>query len=391
MMSYTPRILIVDDEPRLCDSLKTLLSHHGYEARTNTSGQEALQSLAENRFDLVLLDIVMPDIDGYQVMDYIDRHDLETPVISMTGLASTDSAVAAFRAGAKEYLKKPLDYEELLKTVRNLLDQGKGDEAYKQVSERLFKARGETRAATRAKHNPMASLCHEMLIPVKGVIGMTKLLLDTELTAEQRECAKTLHATAEGLREIIDGDLGFLPGQKDTLDLEIIDFDLQATMDALSDSLAERILTKGLQFACLIHPHVPSRLRGDPRRLRQILLNLSDNALKFTDRGNVVIQVSPAGETDTHATLRFAITDTGIGIPADGVNRLFSSIFRGDDSTRPTQRGTGLGLVISKCLVQMMGGEIGVHSHEGKGSTFWFTAILGKQPAGRRQAPRTFS
>jgi signal transduction histidine kinase len=228
----------------------------------------------------------------------------------------------------------------------------------------------------------MASICHEMLIPVKGVLGMAKLLLDTELTAEQRECTKTLHATAESLREIINGDWGFLHREGDTLDLGIINFDLQATMDALSDSLAERVLTKGLQFACLIHPHVPTHLRGNPRRLRQILLNLSDNALKFTERGKVVIKVSPAGETDTQVTLRFAITDTGIGIPAHGVNRLFHSLFRGDGSTRPTQRGTGLGLPISKCLVQMMGGEIGVHSHEGRGSTFWFTAILGKQPPG---------
>jgi DNA-binding NtrC family response regulator len=132
IMSYTPKILIVDDEPRLCDSLKTLLSYHGYEAHTSTCGQEALRSLAENGFDLVLLDIVMPDIDGYQVMDYIDRHSLETPVISMTGHASIESAVAAFRGGADDYLRKPLDYEKLLKTVENVLYQKKGNDQNKQ-------------------------------------------------------------------------------------------------------------------------------------------------------------------------------------------------------------------------------------------------------------------
>lgn len=381
-MSHTPKILIVDDEPRLCDSLKTLLSYHGYEAHTSTRGREALRSLVENGFDLVLLDIVMPDIDGYQVMDYIDRHSLETPVISMTGHASIESAVAAFRGGADDYLRKPLDYEELLKTVRNVLDQKKGNDEHKQVSERLLKAEVETKAASRAKRKLMPSMCHEMRIPVNGVIGMTKLLLDTELTSEQRECAEMLHATGESLREIIDGDSDFSQVERDTFGLGIIDFDLQATMEALSDSLAERVLTKGLQFACLLHPEVPGRLRGDPRKLRQILLNLSDNALKFTERGKVFIQVSLAGETDTHVMLRFAITDTGIGIPADRVNRLFNSMFQADGPTRPTQGGSGLGLAISKYLAQMMGGEIGVNSHEGKGSTFWFTAVLEKQLEG---------
>ena len=384
-MFYTPKILIVDDEPRLCDSLKTLLSYHGYEAHTSTCGQEALRSLAENGFDLVLLDIVMPDIDGYQVMDYIDRHSLQTPVISMTGHASIESAVAAFRSGADDYLRKPLDYEKLLKTVENVLDQKKGNDQNKEVPDRLLKAEVATKAASRANRKLMASLCHEMRIPLNGVIGMTKLLLDTALTSEQRECAETLHAAAESLREIIDGDLDFSQAERDTFGLGIIDFDLQATMEALSDSLAERVLTKGLQFACSLHPEVPSRLRGDPRKLRQILLNLSDNALKFTQNGKVVIQVSLAGETDTHVMLRFAITDTGIGIPADRLNSLFNSIFQADSPPRPTQGTSGLGLVISKYLAQMMGGEIGVNSHEGKGSTFWFTAVLEKQLEGENR------
>lgn len=376
-MSYTPKILIVDDEPRLCSSLKALLSHQGYEAHTSTGGKQAMESLAGNGFDLVLLDIVMPDIDGYQVMDYIDRRSLETPVIFITGHACVDSAVSALRGGACDYLRKPLDYEELLKTVANAVDQKRVNNEPNQVSKRPLKAREEVEATQTVKDELLARVSYTMRIPVNGVIGMTKLLLDTELTSEQHECAEMLRATGESLLDMINGDLDLLQAEGDKFGLDIIDFDLPATMEALYDLLAERALKKGLQLTCIVHPKVPSRLRGDPRRLRQILLNLADNAIKFTEKGEVVIRVSLDLETDTHVTLRFAITDTGIGIPADRLNRLFNnSAFQANASTRPRHRGTGLGLVISKKLAQMMGGKIGVNSVEGKGSTFWFTAVF---------------
>jgi len=144
--------------------------------------------------------------------------------------------------------------------------------------------------------------------------------------------------------------------------------------------LAERALKKGLQFTFIVHPKVPSRLRGDPRRLRQALFNLADNAVKFTEKGQVVIRVSVDEETDTHVTLRFAITDTGIGIGADRMNRLFENLpLQAEASTRLRHRGTGLGLGISKKLAEMMGGEIGVKSQEGKGSMFWLRAVFERQ------------
>ncbi len=376
-MSYTPKILIVDDEPRLCSSLKALLSHQGYEAHTSTGGKQAMESLAGNGFDLVLLDIVMPDVDGYQVMDYMDRRSLETPVIFITGHASVDSAVAALRGGAYDYFKKPLDYEELLKTVANAVDQKTRNNEQKQVSKRLLKAKEELEVAKRLQDELLARVSYTIRIPVNGVVGMAKLLLDTELTSEQHECAEMLRATAQSVLDMINGDLDLLQAEGYKFGLDMIDFDLRATMEALYDLLAERALKKGLQFTFIVHPKVPSRLRGDPRRLRQILLNLSDNAVKFTEKGEVVIRVSLELETDTHVTLRFAVTDTGIGIPADRLNRLFNnSPFQANASTRPRHGGTGLGLVISKQLAQMMGGEIGVDSVKGKGSTFWFTAVF---------------
>jgi signal transduction histidine kinase len=385
-MSYTPKILIVDDEPRLCSSLKSLLSHQGYEAHTSTGGKQAMESLAGNGFDLVLLDIVMPDVDGYQVMDYMDRRSLETPVIFITGHASVDSAVSALRGGAYDYLRKPLDYEELLKTVADAIDQKRRNNEGNEVSRRPLKAKEELEAVQRVKNELLARVSYTMRIPVNGVVGMAKLLLDTELTSEQHECAEMLRATAQSLLDMINGDLQLLQAEGDKFGLDIIDFDLPATMEALYDLLAERALKKGLQFTFIVHPRVPSRLQGDPRRLRQILFNLADNAIKFTEKGQVVIRVSLDEETDTHVTLRFAITDTGIGIAADRMNRLFdNSPFQANASMRPRHRGTGLGLVISKELAEMMGGKIGIKSREGKDSTFWLRAVFERQLKGKER------
>jgi signal transduction histidine kinase len=339
-----------------------------------------MESLAENGFDLVLLDIVMPDVDGYQVMDYIDRRSLETPVIFITGHASEGLAFGALRRGACDCLKKPLDHEELLKTVERAVDQKRRDNEQKQLSKRPIRTKEELEAAQKVIHELLARMSYTMRIPVNGVVGLAKLLLDTELSSEQRECAEMLRSTAQSLLDMINGDLDLLQAEGDKLGLDLIDFDLPATMEALYDLMAERALKKGLQLTWIVHPKVPSRLRGDPRRLRQILFNLVDNAMKFTEKGQVVIWVSLDEETDTHVTLRFTITDTGIGIPADRMNRLFNkSPSQADASTRPRHRGTGLGLVISKKLAQMMGGEMGVNSQEGKGSTFWFTAVYERQ------------
>jgi signal transduction histidine kinase len=385
-MSYTPKILIVDDEPRLCSSLKALLSHQGYEAHTSTGGKQAMESLAENGFDLVLLDIVMPDVDGYQVMDYIDRRSLETPVIFITGHACVDSAVAALRRGAYDCLRKPLDYEELLKTVADVVDQKRGNNEPNQVSKRPIRAKEELEAAQKVKKELLASISYTMRIPVNGVVGLAKLLLDTELTSEQHECAEMLRSTAQSLLDMINGDLDLFQAEGDKFGLDIIDFDLPVTMEAVYDLLAERALKKGLQLTWIVHPKVPRRLRGDSRRLRQILFNLADNAIKFTEKGEIIIRVSLDEETDTHVTLRFAITDTGIGIPADRMNRLFNnSPFQANASTSPRHRGTGLGLVISKELAEMMGGEIGVKSQEGKGSMFWLTAVFERQLEGKER------
>jgi signal transduction histidine kinase len=356
------RILVVDDEPVNIQVLNNILIMRDYSVTSVYNGIDALEMIESGKeFDLVLLDIMMPKMSGYEVCRRIrEQYSLfNLPVIMLTAKNQIQDVVLGFQSGANDYIQKPFDKEELLARIKTLLE--------------LKNATSAAMAANKAKGLFLSNMSHEIRTPLNAVIGLTNLLLKTHMDEKQKDYTDKMRRAASTMLSLVNDILDFAKIDTGDMAIEQVPFNIYRLIDDLAFFFQEKNTGSGVKLVFDLDPALPMNLLGDPRRLQQIFINLLDNAYKFTEKGSITVKAAVSSLSSGNAVVDFAVEDTGIGISKEQIDAIFAAFNQADNSATRKYGGVGIGLTVTRQIVELMGGKMSVSSEEGKGTLFSFS------------------